>query len=98
MPVMTEPLICPWWPMGLTMVPMSWAVVKLRSLTSPVSGSTETSAHWAAKQVLPADRLLQVGAADFVAREDELVSGPAEVAGGEGEQLRLGQLRRFVGR
>src|SRR3989304_4361666 len=52
MPVMTEPLICPWWPMGLRRVAVSWAVVKLRSLTSPVSGSTETSAHWAAKQVV----------------------------------------------
>src|SRR3990170_1755438 len=66
MPVTMLPLIWPWWPMGLTIV--------------------------------PADRLLQVGAAHLAGAEHELVLGPAEVAGGERQQLLLRLLGRLVGR
>ena len=38
MPWLTPPLIWPWWPIGLTIVPVSCTVVSFSSLVSPVSG------------------------------------------------------------
>ena len=50
-PCMTPPLICPWCPMGFSTVPTSCAVVNRSSFTSPVSGSTDTSAICAVNPV-----------------------------------------------